>query len=220
MVEILGELTNFIINLVSSAGYPGIVFAMAAENLFPPIPSEAVMPLAGYLTTTGRFNLFLTIGFGTLGSLVGAVVLYYVGVWVGEHRLREFLNRYGRFFMTTSKELDAAESWFEKHGEKSVLLCRMVPIVRSIISIPAGLVRMPLKRFMIFTTIGTTTWTAFLTIVGVVLGENWEKVGPLMSRFDFVVIGGLGVLVLYYVFRKMSKRKTQNSKPHLKSQNS
>lgn len=214
MFHFLGTLTNFAINLVSSAGYPGIVLAMAAENIFPPIPSEAVMPLAGYLVTTGRFSFFLTIFFGVLGTVIGAVVLYLIGIWFGNLKFRNFLERYGRFLMTTSGDLDAAEKWFEKRGEKSVLLCRMIPIVRSIISIPAGFVRMPLKRFIIFTTIGTTVWTTLLTVAGVVLGENWEKVGPIMGRFDVVVIGVLGVLVGYYIFRKVSNSKLHKLLPN------
>lgn len=216
--NIFGILANFAIDLVSNLGYPGIVLAMAAENLFPPIPSEAIMPLAGYLVTTGRFNFSLTIGFGTLGSLIGAVVLYYFGVWAGNLKFRKFLDRYGRFLMTTSKDLDAAKRWFEKHGEKSVLLCRMVPIVRSVISVPAGFVQMPLKKFMIFTTIGTTVWTTLLTVAGVVLGENWERIGPIMKRFDFLVLGILGAFGFYYVFRKV-KRKVQSAKPQRKTQN-
>ena len=208
MVEFLGELTNFAINLVSNLGYPGIVLAMAAENIFPPIPSEAIMPMAGYLTTTGRFNFWLTILTGVLGSLIGAIVLYYIGVWAGNFAFRSFLDRYGRFFMTTSKDLEAAEKWFEKHGEKSVLFCRMIPIVRSIISIPAGFVKMPLKKFMTFTIIGTAVWTTFLTVVGVVLGENWEKIGPVFKKFDLVVIGLVMISVGYYFFKK---RATQIS---------
>jgi len=212
--ELLGALTDFAIKLVSDLGYQGIVLAMAAENIFPPIPSEAVMPMAGYLTTTGRFNFWLTILAGVLGSLIGAVVLYYIGVWAGNLAFRSFLDRYGRFFMTTSKELDAAEKWFEKHGEKSVLLCRMIPIVRSIISIPAGFTKMPLKKFMIFTTIGTAAWTTFLTVVGVVLGENWERIGPVMKRFDFVVVGVFVILGGFYVFRKL---RGTNSKSEIRS---
>ena len=212
--KILGTLADFAIKLVSDLGYPGIVLAMAAENIFPPIPSEAVMPMAGYLTTTGRFNLWLTILAGVLGSLIGAVVLYYIGVWAGNLAFRKFLDRYGRFFMTTFKDLEAAEKWFEKHGEKSVLLCRMIPIVRSIISIPAGFTKMPLKKFMIFTTVGTAAWTTFLTVVGVVLGENWERIGPIFKKFDVLVMGAAVVSVGYYFLKKF---RSQNSKSETRS---
>ncbi len=207
-ISFIHHLTQTVLNLVSDLGYPGIVLAMAAENLFPPIPSEAVMPLAGYLSTTGRFNLWLAIFAGVLGSLIGAVVLYYIGIWAGNLAFKNFLDRYGHFFMTTSKDLEAAEGWFEKHGEKSVLFCRMIPIVRSIISIPAGFIRMPLKKFIIFTTIGTTAWTFLLTVVGVVLGENWERIAPVMKKFEFVVVGMFVVGGGCYVFRKAKKRKS------------
>ncbi len=219
MVGILGELTNFVINIVSNLGYPGIVLAMFAENIFPPIPSEAIMPMAGYLVTIGRFNFFLTIFSGVLGTLIGAVALYYIGVGVGNLKFRKFLDRYGRFLMTTSKDLEAAERWFGEHGEKSVLLARVIPLIRSIISIPAGFTKMPLKKFVIFTTIGSAAWTTLLTAAGVVLGDNWEKVGPIMNRFDFVVVGVIVILVGYYIFRKMSNGKCQRSKPHVKSVN-
>ena len=201
--KLLGTLADFAIKLVSDLGYPGIVLAMAVENLFPPIPSEAVMPMAGYLSTTGRFNLGLTIISGVLGSLIGAIALYYIGVWAGNLAFKKFLDRYGRFFMTTSKDLEAAERWFEKRGEKSVLVCRMIPIVRSVISIPAGFIRMPMKKFMVFTTIGTIAWTTLLTIVGAVLGENWESIGPIMKQFEFVIMGTVVLLVGYYVFKKL-----------------
>lgn len=201
--NILGALASFAINLVSNLGYPGIVLAMAAENLFPPIPSEAIMPLAGYLSTTGRFNFYLTIAAGVLGSLIGAVVLYYVGIWLGDRRLRNFLDHYGRLLMTGTKDLDAAETWFNHHGEKSVFLCRMVPIVRSVISLPAGIVRMRLRRFMFLTSLGAFLWTTLEVVVGAVLGKSWYLVGPWMKRFDVVVIGALGVLAVYYVFRKL-----------------
>ncbi len=203
MIHLLGALANFAVNIVSNLGYPGIVLAMALENIFPPIPSEAVMPLAGYLSTTGGFNFYLTIAAGVLGSLIGAVVLYYVGIWLGDRRLRNFLDHYGRLLMTGTKDLDAAETWFNHHGEKSVFLCRMVPIVRSVISVPAGLVKMRLRRFMFLTSLGAFLWTTLEVVAGAALGKSWYLIGPIMKRFDFVVIGVFGVLAVYYVFRKL-----------------
>lgn len=210
MIHILGALANFAINLVSNLGYPGIVLAMAAENLFPPIPSEVIMPLAGYLSTTGRFNFYLVIAAGVLGSLIGAVVLYYVGIWLGDQRLRKFLGHYGRFLMTGTRDLDAAEKWFNHHGEKSVFLCRMVPIVRSVISVPAGLVRMRLRRFMFLTSLGAFLWTTLETVAGAVLGKSWYLIGPWMKRFEFVVVGVFALLGGYYVFKKFKKQPIVN----------
>jgi len=217
MLHLLGALANLAINLVSNLGYPGVVLAMVLENLFPPIPSEAIMPLAGYLSTTGRFNFYLLIAAGTLGSLLGAIALYYLGVWVGDRRLRKFLDHYGRFLMTTPRDLDAAETWFNHHGEKSVFLARMVPIVRSVISVPAGIVRMRIKKFMFLTSLGAFLWTTLETVAGAVLGKNWYLIGPVMKKFDVIVVGVLGGLVGYYVLRKV-KFSTSKSQFSMKSQ--
>jgi len=215
---ILEALANFAINLVSDLGYPGIVLAMAAENIFPPIPSEAIMPLAGYLTTTGRFNLYLTISAGVLGSLIGAVALYYIGVWLGNRRLREFLDHYGRFLMTTTKDLDTAEVWFNNHGERSVFFARMVPIVRSIISVPAGFVKMRIRNFMFWTSLGTFAWTSLETIAGVILGKSWHLFGSWLKKFDLLVAGVLMGAVFYYVYRKFRARGINFQIPNPKSQ--
>ncbi len=207
IISLIQHLTQVAIDLVSNFGYPGIVAATFAENIFPPIPSEAIMPLAGYLSTTGRFNFYLAIMAGVFGSLLGAVVLYFLGLWVGDLRLRKFLEHYGRFLLTTPKDLDAAETWFNHHGEKSVFLCRMVPIVRSVISVPAGVVRMRIRRFMFLTSLGAFAWTTIEVVAGAVLGKNWYLIGPWMRRFDVVVVGVLGGLVGYYCFRKLKSMK-------------
>jgi membrane protein DedA with SNARE-associated domain len=195
-------LTSWAVELVSTLGYPGIVLVMALENVFPPIPSEAVMPLAGYLTTTGRFNFYLTIFSGVLGSLLGALLLYYLGLVIGSRKIRRFLADYGKYLMITTSELDASEQWFNRHGEKAVLFARVVPLVRSIISIPAGFIKMPLERFVLFSVVGITVWTVLETLVGVVLGRNWERFGVLMENADLFVVAVILILVIYFVFRK------------------
>jgi len=212
-ISFIQHLTQVAINLVSNFGYPGIVAATFAENIFPPIPSEAIMPLAGYLSTTGRFNFYLVIMAGVCGSLSGAVVLYFLGLWIGDLRLRRFLEHYGRFLLTTPKDLDKAETWFNHHGERSVFLCRMVPIVRSVISVPAGVVRMRIKKFMFLTSLGAFLWTTLEVVAGAVLGKNWYLVGPWIKRLDWVVVGVLVGFAAYYVFRKLqSKKQIENSK--------
>lgn len=202
MLQYISHLTAFAIKLVSDLGYPGIVLVMALENVFPPIPSEAVMPLAGYLITTGRFNFYAAVAAGVLGSLLGALILYYLGVLVGSAKIRLFLQNYGKYLMISTDDLDAAEQWFNRHGEKAVLLARMVPLVRSVISIPAGFIKMPLRRFLLFSTIGIVGWTAFLALVGVVLGKSWSKIGPIMKSLDFLVMGVLLLGLFLYFHRK------------------
>lgn len=200
MIEIL-------VKLVSDLGYPGILLVMALENIFPPIPSEAVMPLVGFLSTTGRFNFSLAVIVGVLGSLLGALVLYYLGFFVGSRNIRSFLEKYGKYLMVSTNDLDAAEQWFNRHGEHAVLIARVVPLVRSIVSIPAGFIKMPLAQFILYSTIGITVWTLLLTVVGVVLGENWEKVGPVLKNLDYGIVGVLLVIMVCYLLMR------RNAKP-------
>ncbi len=199
-------LVTFAINAVSILGYPGIIAVMALENVFPPIPSEAVMPLAGFLVTTGRFQIVPSIICGVIGSIIGAIVLYYFGVIFSGDKIRNFLDKYGKYFMTTTEDLDAAEKWFANYGHWAVLIARVIPIVRSIISIPAGFTRMPMGKFLALTTLGTTVWTAFLTVLGVILGENWDKVGPTLQKFDYLILVIIAVAVGYYIIHKIQKQ--------------
>lgn len=211
MLQYISQLTSFAIKLVSDLGYPGIVLVMALENVFPPIPSEAVMPLAGFLVTTGRFNFILAVTMGVLGSLLGGLILYYLGAIIGSQKVRGFIEMYGKYLMISAEDLNAAEQWFNRHGERAVLLARMVPVVRSVISIPAGFIKMPLSRFIIYSTIGIACWTTLLTVVGVVLGNNWEKLSPVLRSFDFIVVGVLLVLLAYYVFKKTKKQENKKA---------
>lgn len=199
-------LVTFAINAVSTLGYPGIIAVMALENVFPPIPSEAVMPLAGFLVTTGRFQLIPAIVCGVIGSIIGAIVLYYFGVIFSGDKIRDFLDKYGKYFMTSTEDLDAADKWFSNYGHWAVLIARVIPIVRSIISIPAGFTHMPMGKFLTLTVLGTTVWTAFLTTLGVILGENWNKVGPTLQKFDYLILIIIAAAVGYYIFHKLRKR--------------
>lgn len=205
-MQFISQLASFAVALVSNLGYPGIVLVMALENIFPPIPSEAVMPLAGFLTTTGRFNLYLAIVAGVLGSLLGGLVLYYLGFWIGGKNIRSFLERYGKYLMVSTGDLNAAEQWFNRYGERAVLFARVVPVVRSIVSIPAGFIKMPLASFILYSTIGITAWTIFLTMLGVFLGKNWERLGPWLKNIDFLVTGALLAAVSLYFYKRRKNR--------------
>ncbi len=202
-------LVTFAIDAVSTLGYPGIISIMALENIFPPIPSEAVMPLAGFLVTTGRFTLLPTIICGVIGSIIGAIILYYFGVIFSGDKIRTFLDNYGKYFMTSTEDLDAAEKWFTNYGYWAVLIARVIPIVRSIISIPAGFTKMPMGKFLALTTLGTAAWTAFLTVLGVILGENWNKVGPTLQKFDYLVLVIIVLGISYYIISKLRAKRKQ-----------
>lgn len=190
-------MTTWIKSMLHGGSYPGIVFLMLLENVFPPIPSELIMPLAGFVSTEGRLSFWGVLLAGTAGSVLGALMLYYVGRVAGEVRLRRWIERRGRWIGLSGRDLDKSREWFERHGAKTVLFGRVVPGVRSLISIPAGVAEMHLGAFLFYTTLGSAIWTAALAAAGRALGGNYEQVehviGPLSTA---VVIGIIVSLVV------------------------
>jgi membrane protein DedA with SNARE-associated domain len=206
MASILTAINNWVQGIIASAGYPGLGLVMVLENLFPPIPSEIILPLAGYMTLQGHFTLVGVTAVGTIGSVVGALALYGVGRWLDESRVRHLLRSYGRFAMLSEDDLDRALTWFSKYGQPTIFFARVVPIVRSLISVPAGLARMSLPRFLIFTALGTGLWSFLLTWAGRMLGANWARVASLVSRYeDVVMVLAVIAVLLFFVQRFRSK---------------
>ncbi|UMA63546.1 DedA family protein [Roseivivax marinus] len=198
-------MTGWITSLMEQGSYAAAAFLMFFENVFPPVPSEIVMPLAGFIANRDGMSLILMIAAGSLGSLAGAVLWYYLGAWIGLERLKTFARKYGRWLTLTPGEIDAADAWFDKHGGKAVFIGRLVPGVRTFISVPAGLSGMPLGKFMVYTTAGTVIWTAFLTIAGWFLGRNYEAVSGWLAPVSNVVIV---LLVGWYLYRVATFRRT------------
>lgn len=183
---------NWIVSIMEQYGYIGVFLMMMLENLFPPIPSEVILPFGGYLTTTSNVKLTGVIIVATTGSLAGAMLLYGVGALVGSERIEMFVERWGYLFRIKQKDLYRADKWFQQYGYWTVLLCRMVPLLRSLISIPAGMYRMRLSLFVIMTIIGSIIWNSILILSGVFLGRSWERVVQFMdlySAFIYVMIG-------------------------------
>ena len=195
-------------NLIGSTGYIGIVALMFVENVFPPIPSEYIMPLAGFLVAEGRLSLVGIILAGTLGSTLGALPLYYLGWKLGEERLKRFAGRYGRWLALSPEDVERANQWFDRHGATAVFFCRLVPGVRSIISIPAGVNRMNMPSFLLFTTLGAAVWTSVLAYAGYLLGSNFHEVEKYFDPITYIVLGTIIVLYLWRVARQ--KRKTKS----------
>lgn len=189
--------------LVASTGYFGIVALMFVENVFPPIPSEVIMPLAGYMATRGQLSFVGVFVAGTAGTVLGALPLYYLGQRIGARRLKEFADRHGRWLTLSREDIEAAERWFDRHGAAAVFFCRLVPGVRSLISLPAGIRRMPLASFLACTTAGAALWTALLTSCGYLLGSRFDRVGEYLDPASWVVAG---LLVLAYVARVVRRR--------------
>lgn len=192
-------MASWIIEFISATGYLGIIFLMFLESLFPPIPSELIMPLASHLAADGKFNMFLTVLAGTLGSVLGTIPLYFAGRLFGEKRLRAFADRHGRWITLSQQDIDRGFKWFQVHGNVAVLFCRVVPGIRSLISIPAGITEMNLMVFLIFTTIGTAVWVGLLSFLGYILGENFSNVGDYIDPVSTVIFIVIGVLYIYRV---------------------
>jgi membrane protein DedA with SNARE-associated domain/uncharacterized membrane protein YkvA (DUF1232 family) len=192
---------DWITDMVSAGGYPGIVLMMLAENVFPPIPSELIMPLAGFVAAQGQLNPVLVVLAGTLGSVLGALPWYVAGLWVGEQRVCAFAARHGRWLTLSEKEIGQAMRWFERHGRIAVLIGRLVPTVRTLISLPAGMARMKLLPFLLYSSIGTLAWTGALTAAGFLLESEYRRVGGYVDQVSKIIIG---LIVLLYVWRVLS----------------
>jgi membrane protein DedA with SNARE-associated domain len=207
----LGDLTNWAKDIVESAGYFGVFIMIVLENVFPPIPSEAILPLAGFLAGEGRFWLPAVILAATAGAVVGALILYVLAAWFGDGRVRWLIVRYGKWFAISESDLDKANDWFDRQGGKAVFICRMVPILRSIVSLPAGLRRMPIVPFVLYTAAGALIWNSILIVAGWWLGDNWEEVSTVVDYLQIpvvlAVIGGMG----WFFWKKWSARQAARS---------
>ena len=188
---------DWIIRLIDQSGYLGVGFLMFLETVFPPIPSELIMPLGGVAAAQGRMSLALAIAAGTAGAMLGNIVWYLAARALGHDRLRPIIRRYGKWLTVNWKEVQRAHDWFERHGIAFVLLGRLIPTVRSLVSIPAGLLDMRFRNFVIASTIGTAIWTAILTGAGYKLQENFHDIGKIIGPVSNVILGSLVVTYLW-----------------------
>ncbi len=199
---------EWILSIMDSlGGYWGIGFLMFAENLFPPIPSELIMPLAGFSVSQGKMNFALAVFAGVVGTIIGALPWYYAGKIIGEQRLKNLADRYGKWIQVSSKDIDKVKNWFDRYGNKAVLFGRLVPGIRTLISLPAGINEMPLVPFLIYSTIGTTLWVIFLTGAGYLLGNNYELVDDYLAPVSKGVLVLLLVAFAVWIFRKKQQAK-------------
>ena len=198
--RIIETLSGLIVLTISSLGYPGVVLLMGIESACIPLPSEIIMPFSGYLVYTGRFNLWAVSVAGAAGCVVGSMVAYWVGMYGG----RPFIEKYGRYVLISHHDLDLADRWFAQRGELIVFGSRLLPVIRTFIAFPAGVAKMNLPKFVIYTFIGSFPWCLGLAYVGQKLGEEWDKndtLKTLFHRFDFV-IGIIGLLAaVWWVWR-------------------
>ena len=197
--------------IISSMGYPGLVLVMFLENIFPPIPSEVVLPLAGNLTNSGALSLFWVIFWAMIGALLGAFFWYFLSRWFGEKRIYWLVEKVGKYLLIHTDDLDKSFAFFNKHGEWTIFFGRMVPIVRSLISIPAGLAEMKLWKFVGFTILGTTLWNTVLVVAGRLLGPAWPKVIEIIDVYQNIVLVLVVVAAVAFfgirIYQLIQKRK-------------
>ena len=209
--------TNLILDLISTLGYPGIIFLMALESACMPIPSEIVMPFAGYLVYQAEQpgfdgNAMTLIGVslaGAIGCTLGSIVAYYLGKYAG----RPLILRYGKYVLIREKHLDMADRWFEKYGDAATFIARLLPIIRTFISLPAGIARMNFKKFVFYSFVGSLPWTAMLAYVGYALGPNWDEIGSWFRGMDYLIVGGLVIIAVWYVYRFRKQKRVPELQP-------
>ena len=198
-----GDLAGWVTDVIERLGYLGVAVLVALENLFPPIPSEVILPLSGFLAGQGRFSLPVVVLAATVGSVVGALILYAVGHVFGEERIRRLVRRHGRWLGVAEKDVDRADAWFDRHGPAVVFFGRLVPIIRSLVSIPAGVGRMALGPFLLYTALGSGLWNLALIGAGWLLGDNWEAAAPYVEILQYLVIAAAVVAVLWFLYRRL-----------------
>ena len=202
---------ELMLSLMSKYGYLAVFSLVAIENIFPPIPSEVILLGGGFLTTTIGLNVVIMIIAATLGSLVGAIVLYYIGKIFNQERLKKIISgKIGKVLRLKEKDIEKADEWFDNKGNKTVFFCRFIPIVRSLISIPAGMSEMPIVKFLIYTTVGSLIWNSVLIIIGNRVGDNWEEILGIFDKYSHIVAIILIIIFIlfiiwFYGFRKNKK---------------
>jgi membrane protein DedA with SNARE-associated domain len=204
MIEkIITLLAGFIIGTISRLGYGGIVLLMAIESACIPLPSEIIMPFSGYLVYTGEMNLWLVGLAGAVGCVLGSIVAYYAGAWGG----RPFIEKYGKYILISHHDLDLADRWFQRHGDITIFVGRLLPVIRTFIAFPAGVARMNLWRFNLYTFVGSFIWSVGLAWIGMKLGEHWNTLGVYFHRFDAAIGVILLIAVVWYVRRHLQHMK-------------
>ncbi len=203
MAEIADALRIWIEEAILALGYIGIALVMLIENVIPPIPSELVMPFAGFLAAEGRLSFAGVVAAGTAGAVLGALVLYAAGRWAGEPLVRSFLRRYGRWLGVSERELDEALRAFGRRGDAMVFFGRLVPLIRSLISLPAGMHGMPVGRFLLFTTLGSLLWNLALATAGMILGQNWDAVLAFLSQYQRFTLVVLSIAAIAWIGNRL-----------------
>ncbi len=207
MSNFLHIFTSVLTSFISSYGYVAIFILMTAESALIPIPSEVTMTFAGFLSGLGLINIWVVVFIGAFGNLVGSLLAFWLGEKMGEEWIRVAIRKWGKWVLIHEKDFDTALRWFAKYGQGITFTSRLLPIVRTFISLPAGIAKMDIKKFAVFTFIGSFVWSAILAFVGLKLGQNWTAVEPFFRKFQYVIIGLVIAAVFVYIYKHVKRGK-------------
>lgn len=200
------SIAQWIISVISSLGYPGIVLTMAIESVLIPLPSEIIMPFSGFLVSTGRFDLNLVALSGAVGNVIGSLIAYAIGFYGHEKLVRRFIRKFGKWILVSEHELDQTEKLLHRFKDLVVLGSRVIPGIRTVISLPCGFAKLPLGRFIVLTFIGSLIWSYFLAWIGYVLGQNWHSIGPYFHKLDAAIIILIVLTIGWYIYYKIKSK--------------
>jgi membrane protein DedA with SNARE-associated domain len=203
------SLATWVQDVIEQLGYLGVALLVVLENVFPPIPSEIVLPFAGFVAQRGSDSVVLMILAATVGSVIGALIMYWIAAVIGDERLHVFTRKFGKWVQIREADLTRAEEWFDRHAVSAVLVGRCVPLIRSVVSIPAGFRRMKLIPYIAYTFLGSLVWNIALVGAGAMLGENWERVEPVVATFQWIVIVLIVVVAARLVYTFFRRRRVQ-----------
>jgi len=204
--KILGIISLWIIGIISTLGYGGVILLMAIESANIPIPSEIIMTFAGVLVARGVLNFYVVSLFGAIGCVIGSVVSYYLGMWGG----RPFIEKYGKYVLISHHDLNISEKWFTKYGELTVFFGRLIPVIRTFISFPAGITKMNMTRFVIYSFLGSLIWSILLTYIGFRLGENWEEIRQIFHGLDWIILVLIILGVIWWIARHIKNSRIKD----------
>lgn len=198
---------EIILNIMNQFGYLGIFLLIAIENIFPPIPSEVILLFGGFMTTYTKLNILGIVIASLLGSLSGAIMLYYIGKIFNKNRLKKIISgKVGKILRLKNSDIDKADKWFDTKGQKTVFFCRFIPLIRSLISIPAGMSEMHMSKFLVYTTIGSLIWNTVLIVIGSIVGNNWTSILSVLDTYSKIVVIVMAIVVILFVVLFYKKR--------------
>jgi len=206
MIEIIiGVVTTFIVNSISTLGYLGITAMMTIESACTPLPSEVIMPFAGFLVAQGKFSLLGVTLAGAVGCVIGSVLAYAVGSWGG----RRFIEKYGRYILISHHDLELSDNFFNKYGAGAIFFSRLLPVVRTYISLPAGIAKMNFSKFVVYTFLGSLPWCLALAYIGKKLGDHWDSLGVYFHKFDFIIVALIIIGIVWYIWRHIKQIRNE-----------